>query len=84
MLASLSDVNSYLVTTQAYPLASDLLKAERWVAERVHGLWPQDFPPLAVREAAALLAAIFVCDPLAAEDESRVPNMVRLMILPYC
>lgn len=86
MLASVQDVVAY-TGPGVLPFGrrlTELHDAERWVSERVHGLWPENFPPLAVREATALLAAIFLCDPEAVVDESRVPNMVRLMLLPYC
>jgi hypothetical protein len=85
MLTSLRDVQSY-AGPQNMPVGryvTELDEATSWINARVHGLWPAEHPPAAIREAVALLAAIFICDPLAMRDESRVPNMVRLMLVPY-
>jgi hypothetical protein len=79
-----ADVAAYTVPTHAFPLMTDIRAAEDWVHDHVKADWPAAFPPPAVKEAAALLAAVFTCDPAAVKDESRVPNMVRLMLLPYC
>jgi hypothetical protein len=84
-LATVADVNAYvpLETSAVGAYFTSLSVANHWVGERVHGVWPAEHPPAAVREAVALLAAVFICDPLAMRDESRVPNMVRLMLVPY-
>jgi hypothetical protein len=66
-------------------LVTDALDhAEDWV-------WPQvkvrmngtAHAPAAIRDATALLAAVYIADPLALKDDSRIPNLVRLQILPW-
>jgi hypothetical protein len=54
--------------------------AEDWIRERVvlNGV-----VPAAVTEATALLAAVYEVNPVAYVNEAEVPNMVRLMILPW-
>ena len=59
---------------------SSLQSASDWVESRValNGRIPD-----AVREATALLAAVYHCDPDSRTDDSRVPNMVRVMLVPW-
>ena len=80
MLASLCDVVAYVGDDVRLP-SPELHAADMWVRRRVV---VNGYVPLAVREATALLAAVYMCDEAAMTDESRVPNMIRLMLIPWC
>lgn len=73
--------NSDATTEQA---REGIAAAERWVLENAPYLELMSYPPLAAREAVALLAAIHVDDKTAIRTgKGAIPNMVRLMILPW-
>lgn len=79
MLATPADVRRY-VDADDRELSLVLRRAEEWVEERV--VLNGHVPP-AVCEATALLAAVYRSDPLAMYSEADVPNMVRVMIIPW-
>lgn len=68
---------------EGYP--EELSRARDWVWSRIDTsrLKVGKPYPSPIIEACALLASVFVADPDAARNEARVPNMVRLMILPW-
>lgn len=87
MLATLKDLGEYIdLSSMSYGAGpfQPLIDADAWVRDRVKDSEAFSSCPPAVRAATALLAAVYHDDPVAAVDESRVPNMVRLMLLPYC
>lgn len=81
MLASPRDVAEYVGADVAEARRRpELLAADMWV--RRHARVDGTADP-AVRCAAALLAAVYIADEAAMMDDSRVPNMVRLMLVPW-
>ena len=78
MIAAPRDVAEYV--GYGVERGPELLAADMWV--RRHVRLESPLPP-ALREAAALLAAVYLADEAAMTDESRVPNMVRLMLVPW-
>lgn len=81
MFASVRDVYKYvgpdgLTGRFILPLHA----ADMWVRQRVQ---LNGHVPPAVREATALLAAVYMDDEDAMTDESRIPNMVRVMLIPW-
>lgn len=78
-ITTASEARSYGVSDSEF--GPKLERARRWVEERVE-LEPL-VQPTAVVSAIGLLAAVFSADPAAEHDESRVPNMVRLMLIPW-
>jgi hypothetical protein len=79
LLATPEDVERYVAAPRETARAA-LRSATRWI--ETHADVPWTTPP-AVEEATALLAAVFVVDPAAMRDDSRVPDMVRQMIRPW-
>ena len=78
LLADTDDVRRYF-DLPAEDGAS-LTLASNWVRNRTE---LNGHVPPAVREATALLAAVFAVNPRALDDESEVPNMVRCMLIPW-
>ena len=77
-LAAPARAEAYIGETPCYDA---LLGAEMWMEN--HITLDDELPPEPVREAAALLAAVIHVNPQAASDEAHVPNMIRLMVLPW-
>jgi len=89
MLATLSDVSEYLGDDNEFIIYGGgpfqpLRDADAWVRSRIDRdkVSFSDCPP-AVTAATALLAAVFHVDPDSLGDEARIPNMVRVMLVPW-